>query len=173
MSRKKNKPKPKQKSSGKPKSAKKQARIPKANKPAKTSTKPRITRTSKNKSPQVEETHDPSSPDPRLRVKAFFANYPGFRYNPSRPVMEEFYRLCDITWPDRGDWERDIAWRGFRDALTQQFNDIYGTDEQSLTNWQNLCVALQLRNIPEELNECRETHALLELRSGTSKASTS
>ncbi|KAG8737999.1 hypothetical protein FRC12_016950 [Ceratobasidium sp. 428] len=176
MSRKKSKAK--QKPGGKPKSIKKRARAPKLPGPAITliksvgnsspllfllaKTSPLLwitkynTRASKNKSPQVEETQPGSSCDPRSRIKAFFAGYPSFRYSPYRPVMEEFYCLCDTTWPNRRDRERDIAWRGFRDALTQQFNDIYGTDEQCLTNWESLCVVLQLRDIPKELDACRE-----------------
>ncbi|KAG9096612.1 hypothetical protein FRC06_008489 [Ceratobasidium sp. 370] len=70
--------------------------------------------------------------------------------------MDEFYRLCDRTWPHRDDPEREVARDGIRDALTRQFNDIYGTDERNLDAWKKLCVVLQLKDIPDELNACRE-----------------
>ncbi|KAG8738748.1 hypothetical protein FRC10_006512 [Ceratobasidium sp. 414] len=105
---------------------------------------------------QQAESESESKSDPRSHLKAFFANYPNFNYDPARPTMDEFYRMCDRTWPDREDPRRDVARNGIRDALTRQFNDIYGTDERSLTAWKELCSVLQLRDIPDELNACRE-----------------
>ncbi|KAG9090987.1 hypothetical protein FS749_000156 [Ceratobasidium sp. UAMH 11750] len=98
-------------------------------------------------------------PDPRSYIKAFFIKYPEFDYDPLQPVMDEFYRMCDKFWPNREDKDnpkRQEARDGFRDALTQQFNAIYGTNKKSLTAWQNLCDVLQLADIPDNLKECRE-----------------
>ncbi|CAE6420172.1 unnamed protein product [Rhizoctonia solani] len=47
------------------------------------------------------------------------------------------------------------AREGFRDALALQFNALYGTDEDDLTSWQNLCCVLNLPNVPGELEACR------------------
>ncbi|KAG8707082.1 hypothetical protein FRC08_000709 [Ceratobasidium sp. 394] len=94
--------------------------------------------------------------DARSFIKAFFSQYPGFDYDPSQPVMDEFYRMCDMFWPDRDDPERQDAREGIRDALTQQFNAIYGTDQNSPRAWQNLCDVLQLADIPDNLNKCRK-----------------
>jgi len=49
----------------------------------------------------------------------------------------------------------------FQDALTMQFNDIYGTDENDLTNWQALCARLRMNPVPETLNACREVRNML------------
>ncbi|KAG8738747.1 hypothetical protein FRC10_006511 [Ceratobasidium sp. 414] len=73
--------------------------------------------------------------------------------------MSEFYRMCDTFWPDRADKddpERQDARDGIRDALTQQFNAIYGTKRDSLPAWQNLCDVLQLADVPDNLNKCRK-----------------
>ncbi|KAG8741837.1 hypothetical protein FRC12_015529, partial [Ceratobasidium sp. 428] len=37
-----------------------------------------------------------------------------------------------------------------------QFNAIYGKNEKSLSAWQNLCDVLQLADVPNDLNACRE-----------------
>ncbi|EUC59455.1 hypothetical protein RSOL_313920, partial [Rhizoctonia solani AG-3 Rhs1AP] len=43
----------------------------------------------------------------------------------------------------------------FRDALTLQFNALYGTEEDNLSSWQNLCSVLNLADVPGELEACR------------------
>jgi len=62
---------------------------------------------------------------------------------------------------DREDEERLVAKQGFQDALTMQFNDLYGTDENDLTNWQTLCARLGMDPVPETLNACREVRNML------------
>jgi hypothetical protein len=81
--------------------------------------------------------------------------------------MAEFYRMCNhYGW--RGDKdkdghylnpEREVAGKEFKNALTLQFNAIYGTDENSLVAWQNLCIILNLGDVPEELHACRKVGA--------------
>jgi hypothetical protein len=53
--------------------------------------------------------------------------------------------------------EGEAAYQLLRDAMTKQFNEIYGTDADSLHAWQNLCHVLDISPIPENLKECRET----------------
>ena len=48
------------------------------------------------------------------------------------------------------------ARRMFKSAMVQQFNDLYGTDEEDLNSWQNLCHILNIEPAPEGLKECRE-----------------
>ncbi|KAI0071284.1 hypothetical protein K474DRAFT_1669145 [Panus rudis PR-1116 ss-1] len=109
-------------------------------------------------------------------LNAFFARYPPFRYNPSVPASNEFHRMCRTF-----DWAKDNpaqkeAWKGFREAMVQQFNQIYGMDENNITNWQFLCQVLRISPIPDSLYACREavlnTHVnLMDLldRHGTGK----
>ncbi|CAE6428061.1 unnamed protein product [Rhizoctonia solani] len=104
--------------------------------------------------------------DPRAHVRAFFNRdeYGDFDYQPMEPVMGEFYRMCNYyRWSSAKDAnrqyidpDREMASRGFKDALTLQFNAIYGTDENSLMGWQNLCVVLNLSDVPGELDACRD-----------------
>jgi len=58
---------------------------------------------------------------------------------------------------DNHSSEREAAYQLLRDAMTKQFNEIYGTDADSLNAWQNLCRVLDISPIPENLKGCRET----------------
>jgi hypothetical protein len=100
---------------------------------------------------------EPSS-DSISPLADFFAQYPEFDYNPSAPVTSEFYRMCRFfKWSkEQREPEREF----FRDAMTQQFNTIYGTDVDSLSAWKNLCQVLRIDPIPDELNACRNVSFL-------------
>jgi hypothetical protein len=57
------------------------------------------------------------------------------------------------------DWEeedRDDARQGFKDALVQEFNKIYGTDVNDIGSWQGLCRVVGIAPVPDKLKECRE-----------------
>jgi len=90
----------------------------------------------------------------------FFEQYPDFDYDPSMPANSEWYRLCDhMNWGKKGkktNPERESAYEDFKDALVHQFNTNYGTDEESLDAWQELCERLGVFPIPDTLKEARE-----------------
>ena len=48
--------------------------------------------------------------------------------------------------------------RKFKSAMVQQFNDLYGTDEEDLNSWQNLCHILNIELVPEGLKECHKVN---------------
>ncbi|KAG8754329.1 hypothetical protein FRC11_006711 [Ceratobasidium sp. 423] len=113
-------------------------------------------------------THKKTLDDPRAFLKEFFGKYEQyqrhrrFRYNYLEPVVYEFYRMCrEFGWRkplkagEPPNPEFVIAREGFRDALALQFNALYGTDEDDLTSWQNLCCVLNLADVPDELETCR------------------
>lgn len=63
--------------------------------------------------------------------------------------------MCrQFDW-DSEDEEREAAYQAFRTALTQQFNDFYGTEVNDVVAWQNLCRRIEVDPIPEDLQECR------------------
>ncbi|KAN0082970.1 hypothetical protein V8E55_008765 [Tylopilus felleus] len=90
-------------------------------------------------------------------LEDFFAKYyPEFDYDATASASHEFYRLCDeLDW-DSGDPEREDAHREFKNTLVKQFNEIYGTDEDDLGEWQNLCHIVDIDPIPDDLESCRE-----------------
>lgn len=89
----------------------------------------------------------------------FFARY-HFPYDSSQPSMDEFYRMCDSFGWMRQDSERENARQGLKDAMVQQFNDLYGTDVNNISSWYKLCQVLQVSPIPEGLEACREVCCL-------------
>lgn len=52
--------------------------------------------------------------------------------------------------------DREEARKGFKDALVQEFNMMYGTDVNDIGSWQGLCHVLGIAPVPDKLNECRE-----------------
>lgn len=64
--------------------------------------------------------------------------------------------MCDDFEWDSDDYEMREARRTFKSAMVQQFNNLYGTDEEDLNSWQNLCHILNIKPVPEGLKECRE-----------------
>ena len=64
--------------------------------------------------------------------------------------------MCDDFEWDSDDYEMRAARREFKSAMVQQFNSLYGTDEDDLNSWQNLCHVLNIEPAPDRLKECRE-----------------
>lgn len=63
-----------------------------------------------------------------------------------------------------GSDETRIARGRFKDALTLQFNRMYGTDVDDITSWQRLFRVLNVDPTPEGLEECRRvSEAVLSL----------
>ena len=63
--------------------------------------------------------------------------------------------MCDDFEWDSDDYEMREARRNFKSAMVQQFNDLYGTDEEDLNSSQNLCHILNIEPVPEGLKQCR------------------
>ncbi|CAE6387548.1 unnamed protein product [Rhizoctonia solani] len=98
----------------------------------------------------------------RTYLEAFFAQpeYSGFKYNPAKPYMQEFYRMTNqFGWDSKGTKEQQEKFIGAREGLntasTLQFNAIYGEDEEDPAAWRNLCGVLRIANIPENSDMCR------------------
>ena len=64
--------------------------------------------------------------------------------------------MCDDFEWDSDDYEMREARRKFKSAMVQQFNVLYGTDEEDLNSWQKLCHILNIKPVPKGLKECRE-----------------
>ncbi|QRW27727.1 ABC transporter [Rhizoctonia solani] len=104
--------------------------------------------------PPKNASSNPKAAGPRSKKKP--VKYSSFVYDDSQPVMSEFYRMCDWFGWEKDDEERKEARDRLKDALVQEFNAIYGTDPNSLAAWKSLCLVLNLDNIPNELQACRQ-----------------
>jgi hypothetical protein len=95
-------------------------------------------------------------------IEQFFRKYPAFHFCSSAPVSAQFYRLCDSQGWDRHTKERDVAYRAYGDALSQTFNDTYGTEVDDLRSWQTLCEVIEIKPVPNILEECQDVSTQLE-----------
>ncbi|KAI9842850.1 MAG: hypothetical protein M1837_006871 [Sclerophora amabilis] len=92
------------------------------------------------------------------KVDSFFAAYPAFDYDSTAPIFEEFYRMCDFFgWNSKiYKDEKDSARDQFKDAMVEDFNDLYGTDVDDIRAWHTLCRTLYIVPPPEEIEQCRK-----------------
>ncbi|CUA77962.1 hypothetical protein RSOLAG22IIIB_12940 [Rhizoctonia solani] len=112
--------------------------------------------TDQSKSSDSTTTQEPPPKGLRTDLEAFFSNYPEFDYDPSKPCMDEFKRLTKWAgWKKKSD-EFEEARKGMNEALTDQFNAIYGKDPKDIVAWRNLCSALNLAEIPTEVSACKK-----------------
>jgi hypothetical protein len=70
--------------------------------------------------------------------------------------MAEFYRLCNFFGWKKEDADRQEARDLHMDAMTLQFNYIYGTDVKDIACWWRLCEDLEITPHPEGLSACRK-----------------
>lgn len=70
--------------------------------------------------------------------------------------MSEFERMCKIIDFKPFKSSQAEARKGMKDAMTKDFNALYGTDVNDLGAWQSLCRVLQFPTIPDNLVECQE-----------------
>ncbi|EJF62959.1 hypothetical protein BD309DRAFT_853870 [Dichomitus squalens] len=72
--------------------------------------------------------------------------------------MVEYFAMCDLfAWPRHGNCdERDLARGRLKDAMVQQFNSTYGRDVNDVVAWQNLCKALEVDPVPDNMQDCQK-----------------
>lgn len=91
-------------------------------------------------------------------LETFFAGFAvvGFSYRPATTAQKNFAHLCKVSGWAGNSPARVNAREGFKDALVQQFNFLYGVDGNDLAAWQNLCRAIGIEPIPDNIDECRK-----------------
>ncbi len=85
----------------------------------------------------------------------FFARYPEFPYSEDKPMVREYYRMCDWFGWEKEDTDRIEAHDDFKTAMVLKFNRLYGTDVNDIESWHKLCVALNITPLPGDIKECR------------------
>ena len=99
-----------------------------------------------------------------MAMKAFFAKYPAFIVKPKAPYLREFLRLKkQMKWNIKSEDakvrdESKAAYKAYREAITEEFNRRFGTDETRLDSWQSMCARLGVNpeDIPEKIVECKK-----------------
>ncbi|KAF8260808.1 hypothetical protein EI94DRAFT_1689434 [Lactarius quietus] len=88
-------------------------------------------------------------------LDAFFSQYPNFQHQPSNSPVAEFDRLCEFHEWERHYQERKDAREEFQNAMREEFNGLYGSDENDIGNWYKLCHVLGITPLPDTLPKCR------------------
>ncbi|KAI0293597.1 hypothetical protein BC826DRAFT_1015040 [Russula brevipes] len=88
-------------------------------------------------------------------LEGFFSRYSEFQFQPLNSPVAEFKRLCKEYHWKKDDPEKEAARDGFNTAIKREFNDLYGSDENDINNWQKLCRVLRIDPVPDTLGRCR------------------
>lgn len=89
-------------------------------------------------------------------LDAFFAKYPGFERTRKESVSTQLNKLRkhERWWGERRHlW--DDALQEYRMALVQEFNTVFGTDENNLKNWHRLLSRFPGASLPGTIDECK------------------
>ncbi|KAJ7064902.1 hypothetical protein C8F01DRAFT_983777, partial [Mycena amicta] len=89
----------------------------------------------------------------------FFATYPTFPYDRTRPVKSQFNAMCTfLQWgtDKRSRAAQKDAYAAFQDSLVHHFNVKFGKDVDDQQAWVKLCEVLEIHPIPEDVESCRE-----------------
>lgn len=79
-------------------------------------------------------------------------------------MTAQFHSLCySQGWRPRTE-ERHAAYRAYGDAMSQAFNDAYGTEVDDLRSWQTLCEVLEIKPVPKILEECQDVSTAIKIR---------
>jgi hypothetical protein len=88
-------------------------------------------------------------------LEGFFSQYPEFQSQPSNSPVVEFNWLCKENDWKKNDPEKKAARYQFNVAIKEEFDDLYGSDENDIDNWHKLCRVLGIDPVPDTLRECR------------------
>lgn len=89
-------------------------------------------------------------------MDAFWARFQGFTPDPNSSLITNFNLLSTAqNWAPAGR-ARSRAHRRFRSAMIDEFNATYGTDNNDLESWKNLCRVVGIDPVPETITQCRK-----------------
>ncbi|KAG1867056.1 hypothetical protein C8R48DRAFT_772247 [Suillus tomentosus] len=93
-----------------------------------------------------------------MPLAAFFAQFASFSFDEKQPSYQNFSRLVKVLKCDAKDPQGRIALarEGFNDALVNEFNVLFGTDKNNISNWRNLCAVLRIDPVPNSVKKCRK-----------------
>lgn len=99
-------------------------------------------------------------------IDEFFAQYPKFDFDSSKPLIEEFRRLRRHlglyrrkgSMDEKKEARLKMFENAFKEAMVLEFNDIYGTDANDVACWWGLCNALGIHTPPERWEECEKVN---------------
>ncbi|EHK50232.1 uncharacterized protein TrAtP1_007301 [Trichoderma atroviride] len=92
----------------------------------------------------------------RDKLGRFFAVYCQFNYDPQEPSATAYSRLVAFYgWKTDSKKERK-ARKGFQKALADQFEQLYGHDDNKLDVLQILCGKIGISPVPNTITSCKK-----------------
>jgi hypothetical protein len=86
-------------------------------------------------------------------VSEFFSEYADFfEYDSRKPATDEFRRLCETSRWDKVT-RREVR-EDFHRALVEEFDEIYGINQDNVATWHGLFRVLGISPAPQDLQEC-------------------
>lgn len=89
----------------------------------------------------------------------FFRSFPTFEYDPSLAPSISYKRLQQHMCWQRGDHKSDEAWNDYQDALKNELQKWYGS-EDDLTAWHALCSAIGIEPLPLTCELCEKVRLI-------------
>ncbi|KAG8750888.1 hypothetical protein FRC11_009921 [Ceratobasidium sp. 423] len=102
-------------------------------------------------------------PFARSHLVSFFAEYPNFKYDPSQPFMDEFWRLVETEGYGHRSKRFKSARKRVGDAILRQFKDIYGAHSCDVHVWHRFFNAIGIDEAPRDIGLCYKQAKLIHL----------
>jgi len=105
-------------------------------------------------------------------IDNFFARYPSFEFDNTRPVIEQFQAMCHhfrLDWGrvmgPNGQWQDHPnhieARKQLNHAMVLYFKATFGSDDKSVRSWNRICRCLNMHSPPYNVRKC--VHAIRKL----------
>ena len=88
-------------------------------------------------------------------LNRFFQSFSGFTFDPNLPPAESYALLQKFYGWRKGDPDSDQAWNEYQEALVDEFNLWFGS-ENDLGAWHSLCCAVKIEPIPKTCLDCEK-----------------
>jgi hypothetical protein len=86
----------------------------------------------------------------------YFAEFPNFNYDPAKPFMSEYKRMCtQFGWVDE-DANEKKAFKRLQRAMGLQFDHIFGDNEKSRAAWHHMFSVMGIDDRPDKVESCIE-----------------
>lgn len=89
-------------------------------------------------------------------MDAFYSHFRDFTPDPALSLFANFDALAISRGWAPGGRARTRARRHFRNAMIEEFNATYGTDDRNLASWQNLCRVVGVQSPPDSITQCKK-----------------
>ncbi|KAH9019803.1 hypothetical protein EDB84DRAFT_1275619, partial [Lactarius hengduanensis] len=81
----------------------------------------------------------------------FSLDIPNSFFNPRSHQSSNLTACARRITGKKNDRKKDAARKAFQIAMKKEFDNLYGSDEKDIKNWQKLCYVLRIEPVPDTL----------------------